>query len=482
MISQNGVLLGVQTPRVCVTPPVRATTAGPEAAELAARSGLLLDPWQTMVLDTVLGEDFDARPTASICALIASRQNGKNGALEAMELHDTVIAGLWIIHTAHLFPTAKEAFYRLCQLVDANPDIKKRVTKRFSSPMSGYELNFKGGGKIKFIARSRTSGRGLTADKLVADEAQDLNDEALGALLPVVSSRPDAQQIYMGSAPSEGSAVWQRLRTRGRLLAQAVGRGEPNTDPRFAFFEFSADPDVTDFDDPLVWAQANPALGVRISLDAVQAERAAMSDEMFARERLSISPEVADFVAEAALPNWGGCRDRLSSIDGLLGLAVDVTPDRSAAAIAVCGRRADGLEHGELIDHYAGTARVVARVVELWEKWSPVAVVLDPAGPAGSLIPDLEQAGVTVVTVSVRELGQACGGLFDAVAEGRFRHLGDSVLDSAVAAARRRQIGDLWAWDRKRSDADISPLVAVTLARWALVSTIAEVPKPVFAY
>jgi hypothetical protein len=464
-----------------VIPPTIVTSAGPEAAELAARSKLFLDPWQSNVLNVLLGETADGRLAVSICNLIASRQNGKNGALEALELYDTVVGGLWIIHTAHLFPTAKEAFNRLCVLVDENPDVKRRVTKRLASPMSGYELNFKGGGKIKFIARSRTSGRGLTADKLVADEAQDLNDDGLGALLPTISSRPDAQQIYMGSAPGESSVVSQRLRSRGRRLAGRIAAGGVNDDVRFAFFEFSADPALTDFDDVAAWAQANPALGARITVDAIRAERSAMSDEMFARERLSISPELEE-VVEAALPGWRDRVDRGSVIVGDLALAVDVTPDRARSSIAAVGFRADGLEHGELVDHFDGTADVVARVVELVGRWSPVAVVVDPAGPAGALLPDLAAAGVEVRCVSAREAGQACGGLFDAVVEGRFRHLGDGVVDAAVFGARRRMLGDLWAWDRKKSDVDISPLVAITLARWGLVANVPEVPKPVFAF
>jgi hypothetical protein len=41
-----------------------------------------------------------------------------------------------------------------------------------------------------------------------------------------------------------------------------------------------------------------------------------------------------------------------------------------------------------------------------------------------------------------------------------------SELDSAVAGAVRRNVGDAWAWGRRTSDIDISPLVAVTLAAW----------------
>jgi hypothetical protein len=45
-------------------------------------------------------------------------------------------------------------------------------------------------------------------------------------------------------------------------------------------------------------------------------------------------------------------------------------------------------------------------------------------------------------------------------------HRGDYRLTDAVLGARRRSVGDAWVWDR-RGNADITPLVAATLARWA---------------
>lgn len=456
------------------------SSAGQEAIDLAAECGLILDPWQQDIVNVALGERSDTKLAASTVFVVCSRQNGKNGALEAVELHDLVLAGAWLIHTAHLFPTAREAFNRLVGLVESHKGVRSRLTKKYASPMSGYELHFKGGGKIRFIARSRTSGRGLTGDKLILDESQDLNDEALGALVPTISARPGSQTIYTGSAPGLASPVSQRLRSKGRRLAEAVERGEPSTDPDFAYFEFSSPPG-SDLDDPRVWAEANPAYGSRITESAVRAERASMSDEMFARERLSISPEV-DELAEVALPGWSECANPSSAPEGRVAVAVDVTPDRAWASIAIAGRRSDGSDHVELVDHLKGTARATERLVELVQRWNPVAVALDPAGPAGSLLADLERAGVTVTLVGSRDHASACGAIYDAVTQRTLAHLDDDVLNAAVHGARRRSLGDAWAWDRKRSDVDISPLVAVTLARFAFVSTVVAEPQEFFVY
>jgi phage terminase large subunit-like protein len=161
-------------------------------------------------------------------------------------------------------------------------------------------------------------------------------------------------------------------------------------------------------------------------------------------------------------------------------LALDVTPDRRFTAVAVAGYRADGLAHGEVIAHEPGTAWVVDYVVDRLARHEVSGVVVDPASPAGSLILDLENAGVTVTQTSPRDMAQACGSLYDAVSEGSFRHIDQPVLNAAVGSAESRPLADAWAWQRK-SKGDISPLVAVTLALSAARRP-PEQSAPVFAY
>jgi hypothetical protein len=105
-------------------------------------------------------------------------------------------------------------------------------------------------------------------------------------------------------------------------------------------------------------------------------------------------------------------------------------------------------------------------LVELVGRWRPCAVVVDPTGPAGSLIAPLVVAGVEVVQPSGREHAQAAGDLFDAVAQATMRYVPRPALDAAVAGAQQRPLGDAWAWARKGLSVDICPLVALTLARW----------------
>jgi hypothetical protein len=56
----------------------------------------------------------------------------------------------------------------------------------------------------------------------------------------------------------------------------------------------------------------------------------------------------------------------------------------------------------------------------------------------------------------------------DRVDDDGLRHLAQPELSIAVDAARRRKVGDAWAWHRRDTSQDISPLVAATLALYGL--------------
>jgi hypothetical protein len=133
--------------------------------------------------------------------------------------------------------------------------------------------------------------------------------------------------------------------------------------------------------------------------------------------------------------------------------------------------------HGEVIEHRAGTGWVVDRIVELFKSIepTPVALVIDPAGPAGSLEKVLLERGFSAEKelppdtwrlhfMGSREYAQACGALADDIANGEFRHIGQGPLDTAVDGVDPSAGGGVGLVEVK-SGATIAPLVAVTLAR-----------------
>jgi hypothetical protein len=156
-------------------------------------------------------------------------------------------------------------------------------------------------------------------------------------------------------------------------------------------------------------------------------------------------------------------------------LAFSVAPGGSGASIAIAGRRADGRGHGELTDPpMAGTAGLVARLLELCDRHDPCVLVMNPSGAAGAFEKELIEHGFAtkpepgkrlLQVTGAREYAQACGALAEDVKNDRWRHLGQKPLDDAVEDAPTRLLADAWAWSWKGLAADISPLEAVTLAR-----------------
>ena len=115
-ILRHDELKGEQQPRLWHVPE-HATSAGGEAAELAARAGLHLDPWEKFVLDGALAERADGKWASWEVGLNVPRQNGKGAILEARELAGPILFGeRLLIHSAHEQATSSEHFLRLLAL------------------------------------------------------------------------------------------------------------------------------------------------------------------------------------------------------------------------------------------------------------------------------------------------------------------------------------------------------------------------------
>jgi hypothetical protein len=218
---------------------------------------------------------------------------------------------------------------------------------------------------------------------------------------------------------------------------------------------------------PEFWAQANPGLGIRISAEHIAREQRSMDARTFAVERLGVGdwPSADGLDAQViSAETWAACADEASQVEDPVCFAFDVTPDRSYATISVAGPRKDGRRHVEVVDRRRGTRWVVDRLIELRDGHKPKEIVCDGSGPAASLISALENRGVAVKVVTAKEHAQACGSFYDACEERDIRHLDTPELNAAVKGAVKRPLGDSWAWSRKSSAVDISPLVSVTLA------------------
>jgi hypothetical protein len=188
-------LTGEQRPRICHIPPHDNST-GTEAVEMARAAGIDLDPWEAFVLSESLNER-DGRWAAFEIGLCVSRQNGKGEFELAREIVGLFLLGeCLIVHTAHLFETSKEHFRRVQEVIEGTPEFSRRVKKRGIKQSHGEEgIELTRGQRIRFRTRTKGGGRGLGGDLLVLDEAMELPESVHGALLPILSARPNPQVI-----------------------------------------------------------------------------------------------------------------------------------------------------------------------------------------------------------------------------------------------------------------------------------------------
>lgn len=394
-----------------------------------------------------------------------ARQNGKGALLEARELAALFVFGeRLVIHSAHMWDTSLEAFRRLLGLIE-DGDLQREVSKiSRSHGEEGIEL--KNGGRIRYRTRSKGGGRGFSSGLLVFDEAMFLSTMAHGALIPTLSAQRNSQVWYAGSA------VDQEVHEHGLVFTRLRERALEGGSRRLAYFEWSLDFENPSEIPPRVladrvsWAATNPAYGIRISEEAVDAELDALDARAFAVERLGVGDYPDTTAANESpvdLEAFDALADRGSEAGDPVVFAFDVSPSRQSS-IAVAGRRADGLLHGEIIESHAGTRWLAGRLVDLVERHQAEAVVADSVGPAASVVADVIDAGVRVEEFGAADHAEACGSFVDLVDGRGFRHRGEYAVQQALRGARTRPLGDRWAWSRKASSIDISPLVAMTLA------------------
>jgi hypothetical protein len=432
---------------------------GPDAVEFATTLGYELDDFQVWCICGILSTNETARLCVTIALLIMPRQNGKNVILEVIELYCFFVLGWFaILHTAHLDDTTTAHMERLQSVIEADEELNA-ISKFYTGSGKNRLKRLDTGAEIRFMTRTKKRGRGRSPRLIVFDEALVLDDEGMAATVPSVSAqsmRPDPPlMIFTSSAPEEYSEVLLRLRD-----AAAAG-----SSPSMWMAEWSSKPGIN-IADVAEWYSNNPALGMRISEDFIrESEFLVLSAAKFGTERLGIVP---DNINRELVPaaTWALACNPKAKASGRLVYAVEISQDRDWSALAVGGSNG----HVELGQYEPGTNWVKARLISLCIR-SGAPAAIDPRGPAGALIGDLQSAGVVVLELNGQSVMEACGNFYDALADApkdlTIRTHG--ALDSAVKAATRQQVGDVWRWGR-RGEVDTSPLMAITLA-WAAART-----------
>ncbi len=436
-------------------------TDGAIVARIAAALHTNLMPWQRRVADVALERREDGQLAYREVIVHVPRQQGKSRLLLTLMLARALSQPQQKVRY-----TAQSGLMARTKLVDDwLPELQSSpLASTFTTRLvNGSEaLRFENGSRIELVSTSRKSAHGLVVDLALVDEAFALTDNRMEqSLKPAMVTRPSPQLWVVSTAgtPVDSPFLWSKVEA-GRQLAAA------GLDSGVAYFEWSASEDA-EIGDPAVWAACMPALGRTVPLEAIESDFASMQPGEFARAYLNQwrAPS-SEPVIDAE--EWRALADPETPSPRPEVLAIDVSPDRSSACIAGAARTSGGRIHVGVLEHGSGVHWVPDRAAELFRDNSISQVVVDSIGPAAALTQSLEEAHVRRITLTTaRQMAEACGMLFDAVKGRTIAHRGTPELTAAVDGARKRQLGDAWAWSRRGSSNDITPLVSVTLAHWA---------------
>jgi hypothetical protein len=439
------------------------TTDGAAGAFIAHLHGRPWTPWQRFAAD-LIGERLpNGRYAWPVVVIQVPRQTGKTTfAFDLMQGRCLEHPDYRVAYCAQTGHVTTERFTERMTELTGNP-LGRRVRCRRSQ---GTErMSFPRGSFVKAFPPKDGALRGSALDLVVVDEPQEI-DEELGValdqtILPTFTTRPRRQLILIGTAGDARSAYLARYLALARGAADGV-----------ALIEYGAD-EADDPADPAVWARVHPGLAADLTdTDALRSALNVMGPAGFAREYLNVWQAAGDRLIPAAA--WADIRRRdarpAPGVAPVLG--VDVALDRSAAAVVACWPDTDGVPVLEVVDYRPQVDWVAGRLLELVDRHRPV-VWADNAGPVLTVVDDLQRAAdaarvrVVVERTPTPDYTAACAGLLDRITGRAVLHRGDPALDAAAAGAARRGIGDgAWGWGRRSSTADISPLVAGTLALW----------------
>ncbi len=430
-------------------------------------------PWQQMVAD--IGGELDPEtgiPAYRDVVVTVPRQNGKTTLVLGWECQRAIgwehLGPQRISYSAQ---TGADARKKLVQ--DQKPIIEphKRAlgVRRIYEAIGAEGVVWLNGSRLVLLNNTEAAGHGPSVDLGVKDEFfADYDDRRDQALIPAMATKAFGQVLTCSTMGTEDSIPWNALVDRGRLAVDSDQRSG------IAYFEWSAG-DNDDPDDPETWWGCMPALGHTITPAVVAHARSTMKDGEFRRAFLNRKTKADDRIIPIGA--WNAICSPDAIPQGRPTFSLDVNPERSAGAIV-------GASTGvaELVDFRLTTGWLVARAVEMSAKWGSPTWVVDSTGPAASFIPDMQRAGLNVHPATPRELVDACGQFYDGVIEQRLRIRYHQRFEEAAAGAAKRSIGDAWAWTRKSAAADISPLVAATLALWGASTLSQEEAVPMVSW
>lgn len=511
-----GKMHGRTEPRIW-TKPLRAltrkTTLGYEVIDFAQTVlGVKLYPWQQWLLIHALEllEDGVTYRFRRVVVLVG-RQNGKTTLAE-------VLAAWWlfidsirhpervppvkfkIVGTAQNLDIAREPWSAVKLWCDPDPesdaekeaaivDLQESTIK--VSDTNGKEF-IKTSHLSQYEIRAAKNARGKPAARVIMDEIREQTTwDAWNSVsqttksfwngqLWAISNAGDSRSIVLitqRNAALEQIREWDKYVSDGLMAAEEYANGH---DTSLGLFEWSAldGCEKTDIDGIL---QSNPSIGYgELTVDTVLSDIVGMTDAAYRTEDLCqwVEAKVDSYIN---VNDWNETMSSPFDIRIPYGArtvwGIDVSYDRSHTWIAAAVFDENGIPVVSLRERRKGLLWVPEYLEQLAKESGQSEVAVQSRGcPAMEFIGPLRERGLTVHEIDGAHIGLATGRLRDRVRENRLIHTRQPLVDQAIGGGVTKTIAENEAWDRRKSIVDVSGVVAITVALYALETC--EPPEP----
>lgn len=341
----------------------------------------------------------------------------------------------------------------------------RKVTR--SQGREGFE--FVNGSLLEPAGPSRDATHGQVIDGGFIDEAfAHENADAEQGVRPAMVTRFSPQLWVFSTAGDARSEYWWGKVDDGRERCISGEHGS------VCYFEWSA-LDAAMAHTPTAWPTFHPAIGHTQTVETLAAERDSMraDPDGFARAYGNVwTGQVAGLISDE---RWKTCTSS-SAITGPIHIGIDVcpgdTPEGRSAAVVVAGHDPSGANCIEVAAHRPGAAWVIDYLLAVDETQDVASITVDSVGPVRMLLDEIRNT-VGARRLNVLSTADACAGaqrLHESINQAKVRHRNQPSLNTAVAGAAKRPIGDSWVFGRRSSTADVSPLVAAAWAHHQLIA------------
>jgi hypothetical protein len=322
-----------------------------------------------------------------------------------------------------------------------------------------------GGGRLDVVAATSSGSRGRTSHFTWGDELREWSEEAFVAITPTTRAT-DGQTFWTSNAGDHFSQPLNSLKER-------ASENPPKT---FGYYEYSA-PNMlkVDTNSKAFWdgvAQANPALGIRVSREAIEESLSTSSHDAIMTELLClwVSSLQSPF-PPGALEECGDNSLEMSP-GALTVFAFDVSPSKRMASLCAGqilpdGRIGVGVLQQWQNDIAINDLEVAAGIKDWCDLYRPRQIMFDKYATQ-SIADRLSNAGQILEDCSSNNFYQACGDLLDSMVNKKMVHNGQRSIIESFDNVAAKVSDSAWRIVKRRSSGDISIPISVAMIIWKL--------------